>query len=100
MEFKCFTGWEQLPIDADMLFACAEQDSLFFSRRWFENLAANALDDDQHLLLACVVDGDSVLAMLPLRVHHDGSWHSLTSYYSSLYTLLLSNGFQQEVLNK
>ncbi|HBE93350.1 MAG TPA: GNAT family N-acetyltransferase [Gammaproteobacteria bacterium] len=99
MEFVCYTDWEQLPASADTLFARGEKNSLFFSRRWYENLAANALDDDLHLLLACVVDGDSVLAILPLRTHHNGNWHALNSYYTSLYTLLLSHVNQQAILD-
>jgi ribosomal protein S18 acetylase RimI-like enzyme len=72
---------------------------LFFSRRWFENLAANALEEDQRLLLACVVDAGSVLAILPLRTHHDGNWNSLATYYTSLYAPLLSRGEQQATLD-
>ncbi len=99
MEFVCYTDWEQLPPSADRLFDRGEKDSLFFSRRWFENLAANALDDDQRLLLACVVDGDSVLAILPLRTHRNGNWHALNSYATSLYTLLLLQENQRAILN-
>lgn len=99
MEFVCYNDWGQLPASADNLFARAEQDSLFFSRRWFENLAANGLEDDQQLLLACVVDGDSVLAILPLRTHHSGSWHALSTYYTSLYTLLLAGHDQQAMID-
>ena len=99
MEFVCYTDWEQLPNSADMLFACSEKNSLFFSRRWYENLAANALDDDQYLLLACVVDRDGVLAILPLLTHGSGDWHSLSSYYTSLYTLSSSHTNQQAILD-
>jgi hypothetical protein len=99
MEFVCYTDWAQLPASADRLFSRGEKESLFFSRRWFENLAANASDDDQHLLLACVLDEDLVLAILPLRTHHSGNWHSLSSYYTSLYTLLLAPEGQREILD-
>ena len=99
MEFVCYTDWDQLPDSADELFAQGEKDSLFFSRRWFEILSANALEDDQHLLLACVEDETDVLAILPLWTHASGHWHSLASYYTSLYTLLLADENQQEILD-
>jgi hypothetical protein len=88
MKFVQYSHWDQLPASAAALFAEAEETSLFLSRTWLQNLAANALDDGQRLLLACVVDGDTVLAMLPLRTGPDGSWHSLSTYYSSLFSVL------------
>jgi hypothetical protein len=97
MEFVSYTDWAQLPASADALFVRAEKNSLFFSRRWYENLAANALGDDDHLLLACVMDGDSVLAILALRTHRNGEWHALSTYYTSLFTLLLSDGNLRQV---
>lgn len=99
MEFLCVNDWEQLPAGAQRLFARAERNSLFFSRRWLEVLSANALEEDQQLALACVLDGQSVLAILPLRAHESGNWHSLSTYYSSLYTLLLGDGQQQAILD-
>jgi hypothetical protein len=90
MEFVCYSHWEQLPDSATSLFALAQQQSLFFSRQWFENLAANAADDSQHLSLACVVDRGDLLAVLPLWTGGDGNWRALSSYYTSLFTLLLA----------
>ena len=98
MEFVCYRDWTALPAAADALFARAERDSLFFSRRWFENLAANALDADQRLMLACVMEGDRVLAILPLRAGRDGNWHALSSYYSSLFTLLIADADRPAIL--
>lgn len=98
MEFVCHTDWDQLPPAADRLFERGESVSLFLSRRWFETLAAHALEDDQALLLACVVQGDSVLAILPLRVQPDGNWHALSNYYTSLYTPLISDANQQAIV--
>ncbi len=66
LEFKCFTAWNQLPQNSDALFNQAEKNSLFFSRKWFENLVTTSLKDGQNLLLVCVVEGDYVLAILPL----------------------------------
>ncbi len=107
MEFRCFTDWNQLPESSNRLFACAEKDSLFFSRCWFESLAATSLRSDQDLLLACVVaknhragEGD-VLAVLPLVRNGDEELTSLHHMmHTSLYTLLLEeNCHQQEVID-
>lgn len=99
MEFVCYTDWDQLPASAAALFAEAEKRSLFLSRRWLENLAANALDGSQRLLLACVIDGDRVLALLPLRIANDGSWHALSTYYTSLFSVLGSGDPPQAVVD-
>jgi hypothetical protein len=91
MEFVCYSDWAQLPGSAEPLFSRAGQQSLFFSRQWLENLAANAADDRQYLRLACVVDGDDLLAILPLWTGSDGDWRALSSYYTSLFTVLLAD---------
>ena len=44
MKFVCCTDWDQLPKNANALFEQGEKDSIFFSRPWFENLAAAGLD--------------------------------------------------------
>ena len=98
MEFVCYPDWEQLPESANVLFAKGEKESIFFSRLWFENLVNNALKVDQDVLLACVVEGDCVLAILPLMQHTSESWSSLSNIYSSLYTVLLTQNNQQDVL--
>ena len=74
MKFECYSDWDQLPDSANVLFEQAEQDSIFYSRPWFANVAT-ALDDDEAMLLACVVDGNKVLAVLPLRLFR--SWIDL-----------------------
>lgn len=99
MEFKCFSEWDQLPQSSDALFAQAEKDSLFFSRQWFENLVTTALDNNQRLLLVCVVEEDNVLAILPLITRDNKEWSSLHHLYTSLYTLLLVKNNQQEILS-
>nr|VFJ48022.1 MAG: Acetyltransferase (GNAT) domain-containing protein [Candidatus Kentron sp. FM]VFJ64606.1 MAG: Acetyltransferase (GNAT) domain-containing protein [Candidatus Kentron sp. FM]VFK19300.1 MAG: Acetyltransferase (GNAT) domain-containing protein [Candidatus Kentron sp. FM] len=98
MEFVCYTDWEQLPSGADALFAKCQKDSLFFSRPWFENLVVTSLEGDQAMLLACVVEGDSVLAILPLMTDKGDRYYSLSNRYSSLYSLLLADGAEQEIL--
>jgi len=97
MKFVCYSAWDQLPDSADALFAQAEQDSIFFSRPWFENLSA-ALDDDQTLVLACVVTGNHVLAILPLVKSAGHTWLSLKHRYTTHYSLLLAKDDQQQVL--
>lgn len=99
MKFICFNAFNQLPKSSDVLFAQAEKDSMFFSRQWFENLVNTALEDDQKLLLACVIDGDNVLAILPLITRSNKEWSSLHHLYTSLYTLLIAETNQQEILS-
>jgi hypothetical protein len=98
MEFVCYTDWDDLPDSANALFAKGEKDSLFFSRPWFENLTATALEGDQLMLLACVLEGESVLAILPLMKRTSDTWYSLSHNYTSLYTLLLAENHQQAIL--
>jgi hypothetical protein len=90
MEFAAYTAWKQLPDSADTLFARAAEKSIFLSRPWLENVACNALGDDQWLLLACVVDAERVLAILPLMTGDGEHWTSLGHLYTSLYSLLLA----------
>lgn len=98
MEFVCFTDWDQLPESANALFAKGEKESLFFSRPWFENLVDKALEENQSMLLACVVEANRVLAILPLMRDSDVSLQSLCHLYSSLYTLLLAEHKQSQTL--
>jgi len=96
MEFVCYSEWEQLPADANTLFNKSEPDSMFFTRPWFENLVNTALKDEQVMVLACVIEKDEVLAILPLMKCTNEHWCSLKHRYSSLYTLLLEKKKRQE----
>jgi len=98
MKFECYTNWNQLPESANALFAQGEKDSIFFSRPWFENLTAVALDDDHTMALACVVAGNKVVAILPLMKCAGNTWYSLKHRYTSLYSLLLADDDPQRVL--
>ncbi len=99
MKFFCYTDWGQLPESTSALFAQAEQDSLFFSRQWFECLTATALEADHTLVLACVVSGDKVMAMLPLmRCVGVKTWYSLRHGFTPLYSLLLTDEAQEQIL--
>jgi hypothetical protein len=97
MKFVCYTDWDQLPESANACFEQGEKDSLFFSRPWFENLTA-ALDDDEAMLLACVVTENEVLAILPLIKSAGHIWHALKHRYTTHYSLLLTDDDQDRVL--
>lgn len=97
MEFVSYRSLDELPASADALFARAAKDSIFFSRPWFETLLSNSPELCQNILLACVVEEDEVLALLPLERRGSDQWHALTNLYSSLYTLLLDERRPQQV---
>jgi hypothetical protein len=90
MNFVCYTDWEQLPESANALFAKAEQDNIFFSRPWFENVVTT-LDDDQVMMLACVLTENKVLAILPLIRIAGNNFLSLKHRYTTHYSLLLTD---------
>lgn len=98
MEFVCYADWEQLPEGADALFAAGATESIFFSRPWFENLVENEPGEGQSVLLACVLEGDRVLALLPLSRRDGEHCYPLKHLYTSLYTLLLAKGQQEQTL--
>ena len=95
MNFIAYCQWEQLPENANTLFAECEQDSLFNSRIWLENITTHALPEHYSLLLACVVEDKSVLAILPMMECPQGSLSSLSSRFTTLYSLLITNDCQQ-----
>ncbi|HEY6022007.1 MAG TPA: GNAT family N-acetyltransferase [Candidatus Paceibacterota bacterium] len=102
MKFVRYSDWKQLPESADALFAREQKGSIFFSRQWFECLTARVLDVDHTLVLACVVDGDRVMAMLPLmECAGVNTWYSLSlpHGYTPLYSLLLADDDQEQVLS-
>lgn len=98
MRFVCYTAWDKLPESANTLFSQGEKDSVFFSRAWFESLSAVALDNDESMVLACVVKANDVMAILPLMKCGGNTWYSLKHRYTSLYSLLLADNNQQQVL--
>ncbi len=104
MKFNCYRNWDKLPPSCDVLFYNAEKDSVFFSREWFENLTTHIINQEKELLLACVLDDgddnkDKVLAILPLLTNVNREWTSFCHPYSSLYSILLVDKQQQEILN-
>ena len=99
MQFISYTHWQQLPDNANTLFAQYEKDSLFFSRLWFENLVKTALKNEQSLLLPCVIEDENVLAILPLIQNKGENWYSLSTQYAARYTLLLADNAPTDTLN-
>lgn len=100
MEFVCYTDWEQLPDRASALFEQTEKSSLFFSRAWFECMTVNALEANHTLVLACVVSGDQVLAILPLMESAGTkTWYSLKHGFTPIYSLLMVAEDQELVLS-
>jgi len=97
MKFEAYSNWRQLPVNVDSLFKHAENESMFLTREWFETLQAKAFKDNQSLLLASVVDKDNVLALLPL-IGKNERWQSLSHRYTALYSLLLAEEKQADVL--
>ncbi|MFO7603055.1 MAG: GNAT family N-acetyltransferase [Gammaproteobacteria bacterium] len=81
-----------------MLFEQAEKDSIFLSRPWFESLTATALDDDHTMVLACVVTGNKVQAILPLLICSGNVGYALKHRYTPVYSLLLAHDGQPQVL--
>ena len=99
MQFVCYTGWDQLPKSANALFAQGANENVFFSRPWFECLSATALDAEHTLVLACVVSGDKVMAVLPLQESSGNkTWYALRHGFTPCYSLLLADAVQEQVL--
>lgn len=90
MEFVCYSRWQDLPASSEDLFAKAEQASPFFSRRWLERLTDHALEVDKNILLACVIDDDAMLALLPLIDDGSAVLSSLSNRYSALFTIYIA----------
>lgn len=97
MKFVCYSDWDQLPESADDLFKQGEKHSLFYSRPWFENLSTS-LDDDETMLLTCVLDGHRLMAILPLIKSGENSLLPLKHRYTMHFSMLLADNDQQQVL--
>ncbi len=98
MEFICYRHWDQLPHNASEFFARVGKESVFFSLPWLENVTECGLDD-QSVFLACVLDGDNLLAALPLVWRGGNHYHSLKHLYTSLSTILISEYCRSEIIN-
>jgi len=101
MNFVFYSHWNQLPDSANTLFAEGEQYSLFCSRIWLENLTTHALADNQSILLACVIEKEAFLAILPMlkcTQGNQGSLSSLNTNFTTLYSLLIANNGQQDAI--
>ena len=98
MEFVTYSDWVQLPERAEALFTQAEKSSIFFSRQWFENLTTE-IDDDQSIMLACVIADNQVMAILPLVMSAGKTGYALKHRYTPVYSLLLAHHDQAGVLS-
>jgi len=56
MKFEQYNNWSQLPEYVEVLFEHASQSSMFLSREWFETLYDTTANNDEPLMLACVMD--------------------------------------------
>ncbi len=99
MKFECYSDWNQLPASVDLLFEHSANASMFFTREWFETLHTTAFEEDQSLLLVSVINQGFVLALLPLVGINNKNWESFSHRYTALYSLLLAEEKQAEVLN-
>jgi len=97
MEFICYSDWDQLPENANLLFEQGSEVSVFFSRPWLQTLSLSVLHENESLLLACVIDNEQILAILPLIDRNDRHAHPLTHLYSSLFSFLLALDNQQQI---
>lgn len=98
MEFVCYKSWNRLPQNTNEFFARVGNESVFFSKPWFDNLIEHGLDEDQSIFLACVVENKRLLALLPLEPQCGNHYHSLKHLYTSLSTLLLAENNKQEIV--
>lgn len=98
MEFVCYADWQQLPPSVERLFAEAEKESLFFSRPWFENLIEHGLEPDAVVQYAGVLEGDRLLALLPMALRDGRYAFPLKHLYTSLYSLLITDEDRGSVL--
>lgn len=100
LKFVSYTQWKQLPTSADQLFSEADQQSIFLSRSWFENVTNHALAESHSIALFCVAENDRFLAILPMMKCPQGNLNSLTSRFTSLYSLLITENAQQDPIFK
>jgi len=98
MKFICYSDWDQLPAKANTLFEQSEKKNIFLSRPWFECVSGVALEDDESLLLACVLSDDEMLAILPLVMNSSNNCYALKHRYTPTYSLLFADHDQQQVL--
>ncbi|MDH5444984.1 MAG: GNAT family N-acetyltransferase [Gammaproteobacteria bacterium] len=97
MKFVCYYNWDQLPESANVLFVQGEKENLFYSSQWFKKVTAT-LENDQAMMLACVVADDQVLAILPLIQLSKENFLSLKHRYATHFSLLLAEEDQSQVL--
>ena len=80
-----------MPGSANTLFSLCEQNSMFLSRAWLENLTLHTLAEDQTILLASVIENEDVLAILPMVESPRDGLSSLSNHFTTLFSILISN---------
>lgn len=98
MKYVCYHQWNELPDNASSLCTINERDSIFLSEMWFKNIIDYGLPEDHTVCLACVVENESLLALLPMMKKPDGSLSSLSSNFTSLFSLLLHKQHKQQAI--
>lgn len=99
MKFTLYKDWTELPKSSDTLFLTAEKTSIFLSREWFEALTPHLVNQHQSLLLLCVIEKDTVLAILPILTNTNREWTSFTHPYSALFSIVLVEENQTKILS-
>jgi len=99
MEFHCYTDWNQLPEDAEELFKESAKDAVFASRQWLETVSAEMCSDGETMVLAGVVAGSRLLALLPLVRGGGHTLCSLRHRYTPHCSLLLAEADRARVLD-
>jgi len=99
MEFTFFSKWEELPKSAGELFEEKEEESIFFSKIWFQLLLKDNLNKNETLFLACVIKNEKVIALLPMIKNQDSHLKSLRHLYTSLFTILIKKDPSQEIFD-
>ncbi len=98
MRYCSFDALDALPPSSQTLFGQAEERSVFLSRSWFELLVERGLEAGQSLYLASVMDGERMLALLPLIYREEDGYSAFTHRYSSLYAPLLADARRTDVI--
>lgn len=69
---------------------------MFYSRVWLENMTRYTTSKGQTLMLACVVENEEILALLPLLQTSAGNLQPISNSLSTRFSILLRNDIQQQ----
>ncbi len=94
MIFTVYENWNQLPPNDELIKNC-NNNSIFLSRTWLEQLTNLAKTKHHSLFLACVIDNGKLLAILPLTKSSNDQLHSLSNHFTPCFSLLIDENSQQ-----